>query len=70
MGLVIGNLIDSGGKGISLATVQLISMSDTGLNRGSMTDKNGGFEISNIPFGYYRLKFSSVGYNELVVDSI
>jgi len=70
-GLIIGNVLDSStGKGISEATVNLISLADSTNKKFFLSDRNGGFEINDILFGWYRIHFSSIGYASLMIDSI
>ncbi len=69
-GLLTGNILSENKKAIEGATVILVSMADSLSQRPSRTDKDGYFEIKNIPFGYYRLKISYVGLQTLHLDSI
>ncbi len=69
-GIVTGSVLDEGKKAIEGATVTLISMSDSLKRLNTLTDKNGSFTISGIPMGYYRLRFSFVGLQNLQMDSI
>ena len=71
MGLIIGNLLDAGtGKPLSFASIQLKKMSDTIVVVQVVSDKNGAFECLNLPFGFYKLKATMVGYADLQIDSI
>lgn len=71
MGLIIGNVLDAGtSKPLSFASIQLKKMSDTVVTVQVVSDKNGAFECLNLPFGYYKLKASMVGYADLQLDSI
>jgi hypothetical protein len=69
-GILMGNVLDEKGNALELATIQLITSADSLQTRSVVTDKNGGFQISNIAFGYYRLKISYVGFQPLTLDSI
>ncbi len=70
MGLIIGNILDAGtSKPLSFATIQLKKMTDTAILSQVISDKNGAFECINLPFGYYKLKVSMVGYANLTLDS-
>lgn len=51
-------------------TVSLVPMADSTQGRTTMTDKTGEFSFEKIPFGYYRVRFSSVGMQTLSFDSI
>jgi hypothetical protein len=71
MGLIIGNVLDAQtGKPLSFATIQLKKASDSISKTQVVSDKNGAFECLNLPFGYYSLKVSMVGYTTLQMDSI
>jgi len=71
MGLIIGNVLDAGtGKPLSFASIQLKKMSDTVVAFQVVSDKNGAFECLNLPFGYYKLKATMVGFADLQIDSI
>jgi len=70
VGIIIGNVMDEKKKALESATVQLTSLKDPQQKKLTLTDKDGGFQISNIPFGYYNLKISYIGFNTLIIDSI
>ncbi len=64
-----GRVVDKDtGVQIEMATVRLFSYSkgDSTLVHGLQTDMNGGFSISNVRDGSYKLIVSSVGYYEYV----
>jgi hypothetical protein len=70
-GLVMGAVIDtSNQKAIMGATVSVIPYIDSTKKSVFLTDKNGGFQFSNLALGYYRLQISAVGYRTLTIDSI
>jgi outer membrane receptor protein involved in Fe transport len=70
-GIITGNLLDEKQKAVADATVELQSVADTNsVIKGSLTDKNGNFTLSNIAFGWYRLRISFVGLQPLVIDSL
>lgn len=71
-GLVIGNVLDGkSGKAVAGATVSLSRMgADTVAPRRGITDKDGGFELDRLPFGYYRILVTAVGYSPLRMDSL
>jgi hypothetical protein len=69
-GIIIGNVLDEKKKALESATVQLSNLKDRLQNKMVLTDKDGAFELTNIPFGYYRLQISYVGFNTLTIDSI
>ena len=71
MGLIIGNVLDAvTSKPLSFASIQLKKMSDTVVTVQLVSDKNGAFECLNLPFGYYKLRATMVGYADLQIDSI
>jgi outer membrane receptor protein involved in Fe transport len=66
-----GTVKDSlSGDGLAFASVQLTSLADTIFNMGAVTNIDGAFIISDIPFGKYKLLASYMGYEqqELTVD--
>ena len=70
-GLIIGNVLDAdNSKAIPGASIVLINIADTGYKRYAFTVKDGAFIFDALPFGYYRLQFSSTGYAGLTIDSI
>ena len=69
-GIIVGNVLDEKKKALESATVQLSNLKDSLQKKTVLTDKDGAFQISNIPFGYYSLKISFVGLNTLTLDSI
>jgi hypothetical protein len=70
-GIIAGNILDaSNQKALPQATVVLRSMKDSLLHYAVISDKNGGFQIQNIPFGYYQLTISAIGYRSKQLDSI
>ncbi len=62
--------MDDRKKAMEAATITLISIKDTTLRLSTVTDKDGNFLFEKISFGYYRLRLSSAGMLNLVVDSI
>ena len=73
-GRFYGKVVDSDGKGIGYATVQLTKeevepSSDDKTNvlvNGQITDDNGDFDLKDIPvFGEYTLTISFIGYTEV-----
>jgi outer membrane receptor protein involved in Fe transport len=69
-GIISGNVLDEKNKAIIGLTVELIALADTGFKKGAITDKNGNFSITDISMGKYSLRFSSIGYQSLIIDSI
>jgi hypothetical protein len=70
LGVLSGNLLDEKKKPLAGATVTLFQILDSSKGKTSITDKDGNFSFSAIPNGYYKLRFSFVGFAALTVDSI
>ncbi|MGZ5287319.1 MAG: carboxypeptidase regulatory-like domain-containing protein, partial [Flavisolibacter sp.] len=68
-GIIMGNVLDEKNQALEGATVQLIRFSDSS-KLSTVTDKNGAFLLSSLPFGYYKFRVSFVGFNTLTLDSI
>ncbi len=69
-GILTGSVLDENKKAIEGATITLVSMQDSLIRKNILTDKSGSFSLSNIAFGYYRLRISFVGLQTLQMDSI
>lgn len=69
-GIITGTVLNEANKAIQGVTVMLVSKDDSLKRSTVQTDKDGSFTISNISFGYYRLRFSYVGMQQLLLDSI
>ncbi len=70
-GIIIGSVLDGdNGKAIASATVSLSKISDSIFTKSFVTVKDGAFIFEQLPFGYYKLQLSIVGYNSLRLDSI
>lgn len=69
-GVITGNLLDEKQKPVGDATVELQFLADTLTKKTTLTDKNGNFTISQIAFGWYRLKITTVSFQPLVIDSL
>src|SRR5215217_8960920 len=69
-GIIIGSVLDEKSKALEGATIQLISFKDTLHRRSILSGSNGIFEITHIPFGYYKLRISYVGLQPISFDSI
>src|SRR5687767_4664662 len=71
VGIINGNLVDSSSlKPIQGATVKVISSVIDRYKSEIISDKNGSFSFTGLPFGYYRLSITSVGFTTLKIDSI
>jgi len=57
-------------KAVAAATVTLTKIADTVFSKTGITVKDGSFSFEQLPFGYYRLQVSFVGYATLKIDSI
>ena len=68
-GIIVGNVLDEKNQALEGATVQLIRFSDSSKIT-ALTDKNGAFQLNNLPFGYYKFRVSFIGFNTLTLDSI
>lgn len=69
-GMIGGNLMDSiSRKAIVGASVQL-TLPGTQTRFSKISDANGEFLFTDLPFGFYSLSISSVGYASLRIDSI
>lgn len=69
-GIITGNIVDAKGNAIAGATIELLRLPDTLLKKGSISDKDGGFTLTNLPFGVYRLRITSIGFSPFLLDSI
>lgn len=69
-GMLTANVVDERAKALEGASVQLISLTDSLRTFQMLTDPNGAFLFSRIPYGYYRLKVSYLGMATLTMDSI
>src|SRR5688572_11549769 len=70
LGLVVGNVMDEKKKALEGASVQLSPLVDSLPSRTVLSAADGSFTLENIPFGYYRLRVSFVGFQALTLDSI
>ena len=70
-GIVIGSILDGdNSKAIPGANVRMLLLSDSAIQRNQLSLKNGEFLFDKLPFGYYRLQVTAVGYASLSMDSI
>jgi outer membrane receptor protein involved in Fe transport len=70
-GLLTGQLIDNQTKQIiEYGNVVLFSYRDSSMVTGTISDSEGKFVLSKLPFGMYFLRASFIGYHDLVIDSI
>jgi hypothetical protein len=69
-GILTGNVLDEKKKALEGVSVQLISLTDTTIQKTTSTDNTGFFTINDIAFGHYRLRLSFVGLQVKVIDSL
>lgn len=70
-GIIIGTLLDGdNSKALPGATVSINRLGDTAYTDQFITGKDGAFLFDRLPYGYYRLSFSLVGYGAQVLDSV
>ncbi|MBY0536380.1 MAG: TonB-dependent receptor [Chitinophagaceae bacterium] len=69
-GTIMGSIVDSKQQALESASIRLVFLSDSSIRRGGVTDKQGVFHFSDLPFGYYRLTVSGIGYQPFIMDSI
>lgn len=70
-GVLIGNIMDAeSSKPIQSATVLLNLHHDTAFSITTISAKDGAFLFEQLPYGYYTLQFSAIGYATLKLDSI
>lgn len=61
-GQVSGRVTDEQQKGIEGASVTLLRVRDSSLYKILVTDKQGAFDLSNVPAGDYRISVTAIGY--------
>ena len=70
-GIIIGNIINgTNSKVINGASISLIQMGNDSSKLFTTSEKDGSFIFDKLPFGYYSITFSSVGFSKLQMDSI
>lgn len=69
-GIITGNLLDEKKSPVIGASVELIVLTDSLLVKGTLSAKDGGFSFTDISFGRYRLRISSVGFKTIIIDSL
>ncbi len=69
--MIIGYVVDSEtNKPIPSATITLHNNIDAAFSKTTISSKDGAFLFEQLPFGYYNLQFTSIGYGSLNLDSI
>lgn len=69
-GLVIGSVLDEQSRALESATVQLTLSGDSIHRRFVSTDKTGSFSFEDLPFGFYTIRISCIGFQPLEIDSL
>ncbi len=70
-GTITGIVInDSTSTPVSYASVALLNAADSSLYKGVITDEQGRFSFSNLPYGKYTLKVTFVGYKPITIKGI
>lgn len=70
-GIIIGNILDAdNSKPVPSVTIVLGNNSDSSFSKTAISAKDGAFLFEQLPFGYYSLKISAIGYASLKLDSI
>ncbi len=71
VGIISGNVLEADKEQPLLAaSVSLVNMNDSSKAQSTITDKNGYFLFEELPFGFYRIMVSSIGYPSFRIDSI
>lgn len=65
-----GIISDSLGIPVPFAPIGLLSLSDSSLIKGTMTDEGGRYSIAPLPVGKFILKVAVIGYEEKIVENI
>ncbi|TAH41603.1 MAG: TonB-dependent receptor [Bacteroidetes bacterium] len=69
IGTVSGILLDAdGGKAVSYASIAVISVRDSAIVGGALSDENGRFSIDELPMGRLSLRITFIGYATLNLD--
>ncbi len=61
---ISGSVIDNNNETVPFANVLVLKTADSTLVKGSLTDDNGNFSITNVPTGNYFVKASMIGFQE------
>ncbi len=71
IGVVRGKVVDDQSYSpMEYVNVRIFRSRDSSLVGGTLTDKNGFFELKNLPFGKYYLILKFIGFRTKIVDSI
>ena len=70
-GIIIGNVLDAeNSKALPSVTIVLSHNSDSTFSKTAISAKDGAFLFEQLPYGYYSLQLSAIGYSWLKLDSI
>ncbi len=70
-GVIIGNVMDGeSSKPIPSVTIILTNNIDSSFSRTTISTKDGAFIFGQLPYAYYNIKLSAIGYGSLKLDSI
>lgn len=71
IGVIRGKVIDDQTKTpMEYVSVRIVRFRDSSIISGSLSDKNGYFEIKNIPYGRYFAVIKFIGFKTKIIDSI
>ncbi len=68
--LITGKIVDEGKSPMEFVNVMLLKSSDTSLVKGTITDREGKFELENIPDGNYNISLSQLGFDKKLIQDI
>lgn len=69
-GIITGTLINSDGKPVESATVQLLKATDNTLVKTAVTNKDGSFSFEKIAEGKYLLNITAIGFEKKISEPI
>jgi hypothetical protein len=65
-----GTITDSLGAPVPFAPMAILSLPDSTIIKGTMSDETGNYSMDKLQTGYYLLKISAVGYEEKIIGNI
>ncbi len=70
-GVISGKVTEEGTRDpMEFTTIAIYSVSDSTLIGGTVSDRDGNFEVSKLPYGEYYVVTNFVGYNRKVIEPI
>ena len=70
-GTIEGLVIDKNtGNFVEYANIVILAVRNSEMITGTVTNENGVFMLSKIPFGFYKMTIDFIGYNRITIDSI